>query len=149
LCAAVEVWPGMYTPTASIFKVNSLQGSIVLLTSSATLAPSPHVLLLHLQVPVVLELASDLLDRRCPIFRDDTWVANISTAQATVANHLCMMHVSSFNSRPTAQAIPEVAEMVANRFCLPCLLISAVASLCPSLVRPRIHCVLWSTQRPR
>lgn len=24
------------------------------------------------QVPVVLELASDLLDRRCPIFRDDT-----------------------------------------------------------------------------
>ena len=26
------------------------------------------------QVPVVLELASDLLDRRCPIFRDDTCV---------------------------------------------------------------------------
>lgn len=30
------------------------------------LPPSPY------QVPVVLELASDLLDRRCPIFRDDT-----------------------------------------------------------------------------
>ncbi len=26
------------------------------------------------QVPVVLELASDLLDRRCPIFRDDSCV---------------------------------------------------------------------------
>jgi glucosamine 6-phosphate synthetase-like amidotransferase/phosphosugar isomerase protein len=26
------------------------------------------------EVPVVLELASDLLDRRCPIFRDDTCV---------------------------------------------------------------------------
>ena len=25
-------------------------------------------------IPVVLELASDLLDRRCPIFRDDTCV---------------------------------------------------------------------------
>jgi glucosamine 6-phosphate synthetase-like amidotransferase/phosphosugar isomerase protein len=26
------------------------------------------------EVPVVLELASDLLDRNCPIFRDDTCV---------------------------------------------------------------------------
>lgn len=26
------------------------------------------------EIPVVLELASDLLDRRCPIFRDDTCV---------------------------------------------------------------------------
>ena len=26
------------------------------------------------EVPVVLELASDLLDRRCPIFRDDTCI---------------------------------------------------------------------------
>lgn len=25
-------------------------------------------------IPVVLELASDLLDRRCPIFRDDTCI---------------------------------------------------------------------------
>lgn len=26
------------------------------------------------EIPVVLELASDLLDRRCPIFRDDTCI---------------------------------------------------------------------------
>ena len=26
------------------------------------------------EIPIVLELASDLLDRRCPVFRDDTFV---------------------------------------------------------------------------
>ena len=37
-----------------------------------------------MEIPVALELASDLLDRRCPIFRDDTciFVSQVSWRRA-------------------------------------------------------------------
>lgn len=41
------------------------------------------------EIPVVLELASDLLDRRCPIFRDDTCIFVSQVGGARVGGMLC------------------------------------------------------------
>lgn len=92
-----SAWPMSHGTTSA--------GSVVLCFVAADVAP---LLLLQIEemveVPVVLELASDLLDRRCPIFRwvikDETTNTDLRTQhlplEATVCRtYMCHIHAAA------------------------------------------------------
>lgn len=56
-------------------------------------------------VPVVLELASDLLDRRCPIFRDDTCVF-VSQSGETADTLRALEYAKVSSARMQKQCLP-------------------------------------------
>lgn len=59
-------------------------------------------MLLQVDVPVALELASDLCDRRCPIFRDDS----------------CIFVSQSGETADTLQVVPSPAGSLGSICCL-------------------------------